>query len=407
MKANKTNILFFIATLGILGLIAMQLNWMRQTSQLKEEIFNQRVSMAVCTAAESCRTHNNDQDYKINTDNSKEGIELKVTGITDNKVFEKELAKAIDSHELPATYQMDCCKPSFNFITGKTDLSCEPLDTNNIDEAETIAISFPDNRQSGDNSMKMMLLSTIIILSLITSIFLFTSWTFWKQKKQAQKNIDFFNNLAHEFRTPLTNIGLASTLLAKDNKSRLVNIIQHENKKLSHQVEQVLTLASMENGDYQLQKTPISILELLKEVVADFQLSIDEKNAVINMDNLADATIKADRLHLTNVFKNLLDNALKYADKQPVIDISTKLIDNTVHIFFKDNGIGICKADQSYIFEKFQRVTTGNVHDRKGFGLGLTYVQKIVAMHQGLVNVVSEAGKGSQFEVVLPNPMNA
>ena len=273
---------------------------------------------------------------------------------------------------------------------------------------QLLNLIFPNKSIYILGKMKLMLLSSLLILVFITSVFIWANWTLWKQKQMNQINVDFFNNMAHEFRTPLTNIALAAKLMLKKQpnlqQNNYLTIVQQENQKLMSQVERVLYLAKLENGDYHLQKEKVLVKPLLKEVIQSMELQIKEKGAVIYTKGIeADLVVEADRLHLGNVFRNLLDNALKYSKKQPEIQVAAFLTKNGIKIYFQDNGIGICHQNQQLVFEKFQRAGKGNIHNQKGFGLGLAYVKMIVELHKGFVRVISDLQKGSRFEVFLPN----
>ncbi len=159
----------------------------------------------------------------------------------------------------------------------------------------------------------------------------------------------------------------------------------------------------MESGEHRLKKEVLHVNDVLSEVVDNMQMRVQERNGTIRLE-LPDHEIEvlADYYHLSNVFKNLIDNALKYCNEDPVITISVMDDKDHVKVLFRDNGIGISKIDQQHIFEKFQRVNTGNIHEAKGFGIGLSYVKKVIEMHKGLINVQSELNKGSQFELLIP-----
>jgi two-component system phosphate regulon sensor histidine kinase PhoR len=222
---------------------------------------------------------------------------------------------------------------------------------------------------------------------------------------------DFINNMTHEFKTPVTTISLATQMLKNEkiasNPEKVQNyssIIEEENKRLSGHIENVLQVARLDRGEFKLKLESININELLNEIADTLELRIQNESGelVKNMD-AKKALINGDLFHLTNAFYNLLDNAIKYKkDDHLKITLATKNNAKGIIVSIIDEGIGIPKDSQKKVFEKFYRAPTGNIHNVKGFGLGLSYVQVIVSAHGGDVRVESEPGKGSRFDVFLP-----
>jgi two-component system phosphate regulon sensor histidine kinase PhoR len=234
--------------------------------------------------------------------------------------------------------------------------------------------------------------------------------TIVKQKQLADVKNDFINNMTHEFKTPISTISLATQMLQDKDVaanttmfSRYLNIIKDENKRLGSQVEKVLQTAQMERGDLQLKIGEVNVHEVIEQVLENISPQIEQKEGLIDLDLQAlDPVVLADEVHLTNIIFNLLDNANKYSPERPWITISTKNVDNGLSFTISDKGIGMSKDSLKNIFDKFYRVPTGNVHDVKGFGLGLSYVKTIVEKHHAKINVQSTLGEGSSFEVILP-----
>jgi len=221
---------------------------------------------------------------------------------------------------------------------------------------------------------------------------------------------DFVNNMTHELKTPISTISLASQLLndksiasADKNYDRISSIIAEESKRLGYQVERVLQMAKFDQGNLRLQFREVSVHDIIEKVVTNFILQVESKNGVLIPSLHAENDIvDADPVHLSNVFSNLLDNAVKYSPEKPEIYIETRNINQHIQLIFRDNGIGISKSNQRRIFDKFYRVPTGNIHNVKGFGLGLSYVKKIISELHGTISVESELGAGSKFIVKLP-----
>jgi two-component system phosphate regulon sensor histidine kinase PhoR len=232
----------------------------------------------------------------------------------------------------------------------------------------------------------------------------------FRQKKLSDMKTDFINNMTHELKTPIATISIASEMLKDnsissqhENRNKYANIIFEENKRLANHVEKVLQIARFEKGELQLNLEDQHIHSIIESTAKRFQLILDELNGVIDLNLNADNdVIKVDELHFTNVINNLVDNAIKYNDKIPLIKINTFNIPLGIQIEVIDNGIGLSKDDQQKIFEKFYRVGKGNVHDVKGFGLGLSYVQTIIEAHNGKIWVESKLKEGSKFIIQLP-----
>lgn len=245
---------------------------------------------------------------------------------------------------------------------------------------------------------------------IIIAAFYVTVKTLLNQKKLSQIKSDFINNMTHEFKTPLTNIALASKMMVKDSNIKQEDKIRHysgiilqENEKLRIQVEQVLSMTALERGEIPLTKTPLDFHHLINEAVKCIGVQIENKHGVLKLDlNATKYYILGDKNHLTNVLCNLIDNSIKYSKESPSINIGTKNSDQKFILTVSDRGIGIEKEYLNKIFVKFFRVPTGNLHDVKGFGLGLAYVKKIVELHGGIIELHSKIGEGTIFTITLP-----
>jgi two-component system phosphate regulon sensor histidine kinase PhoR len=233
-----------------------------------------------------------------------------------------------------------------------------------------------------------------------------------RQKKLADIKNDFINNMTHEFKTPISTISLAVEVM-KDNEvkkdsskmSRYLNIIQDENRRLGTQVEKVLQMALLDKGEVKLRLGEVDVHETIEQVLTNLSVQIEQKNGIVNLELEAEnPAIEADEVHLTNIIYNLLDNANKYSPENPVITIRTENAGNALKISILDKGIGMTKEQITRIFERFYRVPTGNLHDVKGFGLGLSYVKKMVESHNGQIFVESKLGEGSKFEIIFTTP---
>lgn len=264
-------------------------------------------------------------------------------------------------------------------------------------------ISFPS-----EMSFSLGISSGIIIL--IVAVFAYAISVILRQKKLSEIRNDFINNMTHELKTPISTINISSDVLLRpditENPARITQyakIIKAENQRLESQVERVLQLAKLEKGQVKLSKSVIDLHTMIKNVCDTFEISIQNREGVLNLDLAANLyNVEVDPVHITNVLSNLLDNANKYSPDTPHISITTSSTKDFLIVQICDQGIGIAKEDLKNIFEKFYRVPTGDVHDVKGFGLGLFYVRTILKEHGGDISVISEPKNGSTFNITLP-----
>jgi two-component system phosphate regulon sensor histidine kinase PhoR len=255
------------------------------------------------------------------------------------------------------------------------------------------------------------LFATSVILVLIVLV-LFWRTSLWlvKEKKISEHLTEFLNNMAHEFKTPLTNISLAGKMIAKEsnlkNEEKITHytgIILQENDKLRLQVEQVLGMAALERGEIPLVKISLDFHQLITDASKCISVQLENASGNLDLDLTANNyAIFGDKTHLSNAICNLIDNAIKYAKDKPSLKIKTYNQGQLLVVEVLDWGIGIEKGLQKRVFEKFYRVPTGNLHDVKGFGLGLSYVKKIIELHGGSIDLVSELGQGASFIINLP-----
>lgn len=231
-----------------------------------------------------------------------------------------------------------------------------------------------------------------------------------KQKKLSEVKTDFINNMTHELKTPIATIKLSSDVLLRnqtlDDKERIkryASIIKAENNRLECQVERVLQVAKLEQDNIEMNFTTVNIHDVIRHSVEVYKLTVDQREGYISCDlDAEDYSIEADKVHVTNIIHNIIDNGIKYSKENPLISIQTENRKKGIAISINDNGIGMTKEHLAHVFEKFYRVPKGSVHDVKGFGIGLFYVKFVVEAHGGRVTVESEFGKGSTFTIWLP-----
>ena len=276
-----------------------------------------------------------------------------------------------------------------------------------INDPGLIRLAFPQKNSLILNRMTATLATAGGLLMVLVFCFGFTIFSILKQKKISEMKTDFINNMTHEFKTPVSTIMIASDAL-RDNEivndksriNRLANIIYEENERLGSHIERVLNIAQIEKNDFKLDKKPVDVNEMIAIVLDSMELKLHKYSAKTNLSLEAEnAVIYADELHFSNVIYNLIDNAIKYSPGEPDITISTVNKAGQVIIKVADKGVGMSRDQQTRIFEQFYRIPTGNLHDVKGFGLGLSYVNTIVKRLNGMISVKSEKEKGSEFEL--------
>lgn len=292
----------------------------------------------------------------------------------------------------------------------KSELRASLFPNDLIGEQNWLVVNFPEKQQFLLRKIWLTMASSGLLVLVIVGSFGYAIRTIIRQKKLSEMKNDFINNMTHELKTPIATISLACEALNDKEirqlsgmQDRYLGMIRDENMRLGEQVERVLQMAAMDRNDIELKREPLSLLELVERAVEKTSLQVESRSGQIKViDNATQKTVNGDHTHLTNILVNLLDNANKYSNSPP--DITIRLFNRAdqLHIAVQDRGIGMSKEAISHIFQKFYRVPTGNIHDVKGFGLGLAYVKNMVELHDGSVYVESEPGKGSKFTITLP-----
>ena len=322
-------------------------------------------------------------------------------------IFDKELLTRVQSESFDYNNQHE----NLLFNT--------PIFTDNNNSSDfSLNMYFPNLKNqflsSGSSYVEAILLS-IIFTIIIVIVYISTISQLLKQKKIAQIKSDFINNMTHEFKTPIATINLVLDSIKNpkiiDNKDKVIgylNMIKVENNRMNDQVENVLRISRLERNELNIKKADHDLHSLIHKAVSHLDLIMKNKQGQIELELNSNFTnIRANKTHFTNVIINIIDNAIKYSDKNPIIKISTHNIDKILNekdiiLSISDNGIGMSKDVQSKIFEKFYREQSGDLHNVKGHGLGLAYVKKIVKFHRGEVSVDSSPGNGSTFKIILP-----
>ena len=296
-----------------------------------------------------------------------------------------------------------------SILERSTSYSVEFLNDDLFNEKKVFTLYILKLRWSIAKSFAPVLILSMLLILIILGTFIYSIRVIQNQKKNTRIKTDFINNMTHELKTPIATIGLACEALTdknikldKSSQNRFLTTIKSENVRLGKLVENVLESSVSVKGSPELKLEVFNIEDVIKKAIKSIQLSYNTRNGKIKTDFLAqNKIIEADKLHITNVIHNLLDNSLKYSSKSPLVTISTRDVIGGLIIRIKDNGIGIAKDNHKRIFEKLFRVPTGDLHNVKGFGLGLSYVKSIIDLHKGKIMVESKLGSGSTFTVNL------
>ncbi|MDP2235672.1 MAG: HAMP domain-containing sensor histidine kinase [Bacteroidales bacterium] len=421
MNLQKFNILVAVALLSMIGVVVMQVYWVQNAVQLKEEQFSRSVSIAMKSVLNRILELNTDITIKRLADDLPCNIgKTDITEAIPPRLLDSLLRVELGCMKIMKGYEYAVYNKANNKIVigNSKDFASEIHFSEHQQSVEALfkpgsyylSLYFPNQKSTVLKQLSgWMLLSAIFLLTVILS-FWYTIFTVFRQKKLSEMKSDFINNMTHEFKTPISTISIAAEMLLKENVYRSEDrikkyalVILNENKRLQQQAEQVLQSATLENGAIRLNLKKSDIHRLLNKIVGNFELPIKELSGKIETHFNADPIeVYVDRMHMTNVFANLIENAIKYSANPPEISINTNLRKDGIAISISDKGIGIEKENQKLVFKNLFRVHTGDVHNVKGFGIGLFYVKKIVEMHGGKITLQSEPNKGSTFEVFLP-----
>jgi two-component system phosphate regulon sensor histidine kinase PhoR len=423
-------IITILVFISLLGIIFFQIVWIKQALQDKELQFEETLKLVTATAANDLVEEKAKMSPFDNRKNSELLFPLNVFPSTIahkftkeeirsriKKAFEKNKIQNIDfEFAITTTSMIGDDLQSKNFYEAYSDTANNtsfvyPLDapSGSVGEGlmpqELLVIVVPHVKNIIWKQMLWMVLGAVFFTCIIFAAFFITIRALLNQKKLSEIKSDFINNMTHEFKTPLATISLAVDALKNE---KVINdrtkmdyfsgIIKDENKRMNKQVETILQAALLDKQEIQLNVKPLHAHDLINAALNNIRLPLKEKNGTLELHlDAARDLINADDVHFTNLINNLLDNAVKYSKENLKIKVSTLNFNNHVRIKIEDNGIGMNKETLSRVFEKFYRAHTGNIHNVKGFGLGLSYVKTIVDAHHGKIKVESTPAKGSCF----------
>lgn len=422
MHRNTIRWVVLFAALSIIGIIIIQLYWVNQAYSLGEKQFTHRVDLALNDVADKVLTISGDTTLLINPvqQETPNHYRVELNEPVNLTVLEALLISAFEEYKVETDFEYgiyDCIVDTLymgNYIKYDSIFAARPNRYANLpadkQEQSYFGIYFPKQEGYLLNKMGFWIFSSVI-LGVVILFFAITTFVILRQRRLSEITKEFINNMTHEFKTPISTIGVSAEVLQRDTYiqqderlQRYTNIIAKENRRLKKQVEKVLQTATLEKEDFSLHKEEVDVHTLIQQAVDTLQLSLENKQGTLATKLQAQQShIEADRVHLTNILYNLLDNAIKYSgDAPPAIMVQTQNTRAGIQITISDNGIGISKEDLRHIFRKFYRVSTGNRHDVKGFGLGLSYVKMMVEAHRGQVKVDSELQQGTTFVITLP-----
>ena len=413
-----------LITLSVVGILFIQMSWIKNAILLKNQEFERGVDNALTQTKKAI------QDrfiYKsqaiIFTEESRVYFlrnNFRVDGVFTQDEIQDIIEKQLRQNNVKEPFEF-CITNIYKFVilqsdgfqipTQHTAKSIELPPDNALRSHETLYLSIHEDKNAVIRQMLWMIIASIVFTTIIILAFFVTLRTLFNQKKLSEIKSDFINNMTHELKTPLATISLAIDALTNEkvihdaDKIKIYSsMIKEENKRMNKQVEKILQAARLEKEEIKLNLQKLDAHQVINKVADNLALQIQEKHGTLELKlNATNPFIQADEVHFSNIIFNLLDNAMKYSDSPPKILVETfKHGNGMLSIKVKDNGIGMDKETQSRIFEKFYRAHTGNLHNVKGFGLGLSYVKAIVDAHEGKIKVESTPGKGSTFTINLP-----
>ncbi len=419
VSRNTLRVIIILAAVSIAGIAFTQIYWVSKAFDIRENQFNRDVNTALGNVAAKILEINRAPSPANNPvqQMATNYFVVLVNGPIDAGILEFLLISEFEKRNITAEFEYgiyDCaerCMVGGNYISPrKTKVSAHFPETPRFNnDGYYFAVQFPGLQANLISQMGIWGFSSAVLLVVIF-FFVYTIFVILKQKRLSEVQRDFINNMTHEFRTPISTIAISSEVLRDPGivhqPERLLNystIIQTEASRLQQQVERVLQMAQVEKSNVGLKLEVLNLHALIHEAVANHQPALETTGGQIFLDlSASHPIVMGDKLHLANVFYNLLDNAFKYNHGQPLITLKTLQEGNRIRISIGDNGIGIPSDALKRVFKKFYRVPTGNIHNVKGFGIGLSYVKWISEKLGGSISVESKAGKGSVFHIILP-----
>lgn len=417
MKTVFRKYTFLLALLIILALLATQIKWIVYSIRFQDKVFEKSVELAL---SETMTTLTADKPLcnKVKACLDCDTVRLK-TQLTTSGVWKKihdAIEDELKSYDIDLEYEMyilendseELKKLESEYDKGLYYSRCMGGILGQT--GYQLVVEFPSRTRFFFATAGYMFVGSVILIFLLIVSLLYLLRIYNREIRIARHTKELLNNVSHEFKTPLSSIALASNMIRKkrygDDDTKLTSyaeLITKENRKLQNLVESLLRLEAVERNEFDYNKERTSIEDVVKEAASTCEMLINEQFGRITYDfESGDNQVFIDRMHFVNVFVNLLSNAIKYSKRAPDIAVKTRLENENLVIWVKDNGIGIPHKFQKYIFDKYYRVPTGDVHNAKGFGIGLAYVKQIVEAHNGTIAVESTNDEGTVFKIQLP-----
>ena len=411
MSNQTIRFVILLGSVAIFGIIGTQIYWFKQAFNEQEEVFHREVNIALSQTADDIFSLNRSTKPNRNPIKrlSSNYYVVMVNAPLSAQVLETLLINSFDNRNLKVDFEYgiyDClteCMVYGNYVGAAGNNRASELNT--WDQSDYyFGVFFPNRIGYLMNSMGIWSFSSLVLV-VVVGFFAYAMFIILKQKRLSEIQKDFVNNMTHEFKTPISTIEIAAEVLSDPeivkNPARLSNyasIIQNENLRLKNQVERVLQIASTESKGSTLTKEKFDANAIVRAEIESIQTSMPEAQIEIVL-KANQGLILFDIAHFKSVIRNLLDNAIKYSPEQPRIEVTTSNEGHQFILDFKDSGIGIDQQSLKHVFDKFYRVPTGNLHDAKGFGLGLFYVKQILDSHQSDIRIESKVGEGTTIKV--------
>ena len=417
MKNKHIRLAVILGAISIIGIILFQFFWIKTSYSLVEQQFNRTVEIALYNVARKMVAFNGHEPPNENPVRqvSSNYFVVDINEIIDADILEHFLKSEFEYSNIKISYEYaiyDCETDKMVYGNYVNPSKVQPAGEKQFQKYDELTyyfgIIFPSKVIYILNSMNIWIISSFVLLTAL-GFFTYAIFVIFRQKRLSEIQKDFINNMTHEFKTPISTIGISANVLSEpgivSHPERLSNyaaIIMDQNKRLEHQIEKVLQIARIERNKLRLNIEEVDVHQIIKRVAENFNMNIRDLKGrlTLNLDAL-NHRVKADKLHLTNIIYNLIDNGIKYSQGAPELEVSTSNQPGFLVLEVKDKGIGIEKRYHKKIFEKFFRVPTGNIHNVKGFGIGLSYVKSIVSSHKWTMKVESEPDKGARFRVIM------